>query len=56
MREILTLLPLVVLVFWIGVYPNTFLSFMDVSVQGLLERVNSAGQANVAAQIIEVVK
>jgi NADH-quinone oxidoreductase subunit M len=56
MREMLTLLPLVVLVFWIGVYPNTFLSFMDVSVQGLLERVNSAGQANVAAQIIEVVK
>ncbi len=56
MREMLTLLPLVILVFWIGVYPNTFLSFMDVSVQGLLERVNSAGQANVAAQIIEVVK
>src|SRR6202142_2412751 len=56
MREMLTLLPLIVLVFWIGVYPNTFLSFMDVSVQGLLERVNSAGQPNVAAQIIEVVK
>ncbi|MGO9379607.1 MAG: NADH-quinone oxidoreductase subunit M [Dissulfurispiraceae bacterium] len=55
MREMLTLLPLVVLVFWIGVYPNTFLSFMDVSVQGLLDRVNSAGQANVAA-VIEVVK
>jgi len=55
-REILTVLPLVILVFWIGVYPNAFLGFMDVSVQHLLERLNSAGQANVARQIIEVVK
>ncbi|HMK56575.1 MAG TPA: NADH-quinone oxidoreductase subunit M [Dissulfurispiraceae bacterium] len=56
MREMMTLIPLVILVFWIGVYPNTFLSFMDASVQGLLDRINSAGQANVAAQIVEVVK
>jgi NADH-quinone oxidoreductase subunit M len=55
-REILTVLPLVILVFWIGVYPNTFLSFMDVSVQNMLDRLNSAGQANVAQQIIEVAK
>lgn len=43
-RETLTLIPLLILVLWIGVYPNTFLSFMDVSVQNLLERVNTAGQ------------
>ncbi len=55
-REILTVLPLVILVFWIGVYPNTFLSFMDVSVQNMLDRLNSAGTANVAQQIIEVTK
>jgi NADH-quinone oxidoreductase subunit M len=55
-REILTVLPLVILVFWIGVYPNTFLGFMDVSVQNLLDRINSAGQAHIARQIIEVVK
>jgi NADH-quinone oxidoreductase subunit M len=42
-REIMTLVPLIVLVFWIGVYPNTFLSFMDVSVQNLIDRVNTAG-------------
>ncbi|MGO9611979.1 MAG: NADH-quinone oxidoreductase subunit M, partial [Dissulfurispiraceae bacterium] len=31
-REIITLLPLLLLVFWIGVYPNTFLSFIHTSV------------------------
>ena len=38
-REILALLPLVILVFWIGVYPNTLLDFMHPSVGHLLERV-----------------
>jgi len=42
-REILTLLPLIILVFWIGIYPNTFLSFMDVSVQHLMERISMSG-------------
>lgn len=41
-REILTLMPLVILIFWIGVYPNAFLGFMDVSVQHLIERVSAA--------------
>ncbi|MBI5026875.1 MAG: NADH-quinone oxidoreductase subunit M [Nitrospirae bacterium] len=41
-REISTLLPLVILVFWIGVYPNAFLSFTHASVQHLIERVNTA--------------
>lgn len=39
-REMLTLLPLLILVLWIGVYPNAFLCFMDESVKGLIERVN----------------
>ncbi len=60
LREILTLVPLIILVFWIGVYPNTFLSFMDVSVQHLIERVNSPGlltiQQNVAQHITEVIQ
>ncbi len=55
-REILTLAPLIILVFWIGVYPNTFLSFMDVSVQHLIERINTAGCQNVAQHIIEVIQ
>ncbi len=55
-REFLTLLPLIVLVLWIGVYPNTFLSFMEVSVQGLIDRVNMAGQQQLSQNIIEVIK
>ncbi len=56
-REILTLLPLVVLIFWIGVYPDTFLSFMHPSVKHLIERLTSAGQGTIAAgQIIDLVK
>ncbi|MBE0427508.1 MAG: NADH-quinone oxidoreductase subunit M [Nitrospirae bacterium] len=55
-RETLTLVPLIVLVFWIGVYPNSFLSFMHASVEHLLERVNMAGslqEANIAKTIME---
>ncbi len=36
LREIITLAPLVVLVVWIGVYPNTFLGFMHESVKQLV--------------------
>lgn len=41
MREVITLVPLIILVLWIGIYPNTFLSFMDASVQNLLDRINA---------------
>ncbi len=40
-RELMTLLPLLILVIWIGVYPNVFMGFMDESVKNLLERVNN---------------
>ena len=40
-REIATLVPLVVLVFFIGVQPGVLLSYMHVSVAHLLEQVNS---------------
>ena len=43
LREIITLLPMIILIFWIGVYPNAFLGFMHESVKHLLERVNSGG-------------
>ncbi|HMK44897.1 MAG TPA: proton-conducting transporter membrane subunit, partial [Dissulfurispiraceae bacterium] len=55
-REMLTLVPLLVLVFWIGLFPNTFLSFMDVSVQHLLERVQSAGAQQAASLANEVIR
>jgi NADH-quinone oxidoreductase subunit M len=57
-RETITLIPMLILVFWIGIYPNSFLGFMHASVQHLLERVNSGGvqEANVAKVIMEVVR
>jgi NADH-quinone oxidoreductase subunit M len=57
-REAITLLPLIILVFWIGVYPTPFLGFMHSSVQHLLDRVNAPGgmqELNVAQAIMEVI-
>ncbi|NOX19994.1 MAG: NADH-quinone oxidoreductase subunit M [Nitrospirae bacterium] len=52
-REFITLAAMAVFVFWIGIYPNTFLSFMHVSVQHLLERVSySGGDSMVALKTI----
>ncbi len=57
-REAITLIPLIILVLWIGVYPNAFLSFLHVSVAHLLERVSSAGmqEADAAKAIVEVLR
>ncbi len=57
-REALSLIPLLILVLWIGVYPNAFLSYLHVSVSHLLERVSSAGMQEAAAAkaIMEVIR
>ena len=57
-REIMTLLPMVILIFWIGVYPDTFLGYMHASVSHLLERVNTgSGQAiATATDVMEILK
>lgn len=57
-REIITLLPMIILIFWIGVYPNAFLGFMHESVKHLLERVNSGGmhEVGIAKNILEIIK
>jgi NADH:ubiquinone oxidoreductase subunit 4 (subunit M) len=34
---------MIILIFWIGVYPDTFLGFTHESVRHLIERVNSGG-------------
>ena len=39
LRERLTLVPIVVLVFWIGLYPRPFLNIMDVSLNHLLQTI-----------------
>ncbi|MCL5023727.1 MAG: NADH-quinone oxidoreductase subunit M [Nitrospirae bacterium] len=57
LREVITLLPMIILVFWIGIYPDTFLSFMHPSVQNLLERLNTGGQeVTLAGKIAEIIK
>jgi len=58
MREIITLLPMVVLIFWIGIYPDTFLGFMHKSVEHLIDRVNTGGGhgPTIARTIIGVMK
>lgn len=47
LREVLTLSPMVLLIFWIGIYPDVFLDFLRVSVSRLIEQVHSAGGAEI---------
>jgi len=59
LREIASLLPLVVFAVWAGVYPNTFLSFLHVPVNEVLDRVlPSLNEANGGslAQLIDFTK
>jgi len=48
-REFWTLAPLIVLIVWIGVYPNPFLRKLDGSVSALMERVGTHQIANAPA-------
>jgi len=54
-REIATFLPMVILIFWIGLYPNSMLEYMHVSVAHLLEQVtgNAAGVASGVEVVVD---
>jgi NADH:ubiquinone oxidoreductase subunit 4 (subunit M) len=57
MREWAVFLPLLVLVFWIGIYPKPYFDILDKSVETIVQRVNPAGlirSAPAAAQGIVV--
>lgn len=41
-REIIILVPLLIFIFWIGLYPSPFLNLMGASVESLVDFVNSA--------------
>jgi len=49
---------MVILIFWIGVYPDTFLGYMHASVSHLLERVNTGSGPAIAAagNVVEILK
>ena len=40
LREYATLVPLVILAFWIGIYPKPFFAYLDKPVQKIVEQVN----------------
>jgi NADH-quinone oxidoreductase subunit M len=44
-REVVTLVPLIVLIFWIGLYPAPFFNLMSASVNRLVETVQLAALA-----------
>jgi NADH-quinone oxidoreductase subunit M len=44
-REILTLLPLIILIFWIGLYPTPFYTLLNPTVEKLASVVQAAAQA-----------
>jgi NADH-quinone oxidoreductase subunit M len=46
-REIATLVPLVILIFWIGLYPRPFFTLMAPSVDKLVTMIHTAGIAGV---------
>jgi NADH-quinone oxidoreductase subunit M len=48
-REVVAALPLVVLVFWIGLYPNAAFSVMHASTENLIQHVQSKAQTLPAA-------
>jgi NADH-quinone oxidoreductase subunit M len=45
LREIVTLVPLIILIFWIGLYPSPFFNLMDASVTKLVESIQVAAMA-----------
>ena len=49
-REILYLVPIIIMMFWMGVYPQTFLRKMDVSVENLIKVVEKKKTLFIEAQ------
>jgi NADH-quinone oxidoreductase subunit M len=48
LREMMVFAPLIILIFWMGIYPSSFLDIMHVSVNNLIDRVETAQAASAA--------
>ncbi len=55
-REWAYMVPLVLFVFWIGLYPNTFISKMRVSVEHLLKQTNRTVEVSMRYQPTQITK
>ena len=53
LREWISLLPLLILVLWIGIYPKPFLSFMHQSVNDLVQHLHQAGPVTSITQLLK---
>jgi NADH-quinone oxidoreductase subunit M len=48
-REIATLVPIIIMCFWIGLYPSPFLSYMKASVENVLVQMDAKKKVRTAA-------
>jgi NADH-quinone oxidoreductase subunit M len=49
-RELAVLVPVVIFIIWIGVYPKPFLKPMEASVNGLIKRVEQRAQLSTSRE------
>ncbi len=56
LREVMTLVPIVIVCFWIGLYPKPFLKFMDAAVMNTVMLANPAAAEAEMEQIRELEK
>ena len=50
LREIMTFVPLIILAFWIGLYPKTFLDYLHDPVNQIVEKVRPGEFSPLPAQ------
>jgi NADH-quinone oxidoreductase subunit M len=43
-REVAIMMPLLIFIFWIGIYPNTFLDKMNPALENMIEQVKGKQQ------------
>ena len=52
-REVIIMLPLILFIFWIGFYPNTFLEKMNPSIENLINQVKEKQQVAMMAENLD---